>query len=126
VKRLGTGGGFTTYTSIKGNGEGGVVPARARVGIFLGVRFVTVYEPFSRSRRQMSEAWEDAMNNSSMFTADRGTHLKIVVVSLICATVVAGIGIAARVSAPNGRMDAGVITVGKPVTASTTDGTSIR
>lgn len=74
----------------------------------------------------MSEAWEDAMNNSSMFTADRGTHLKIVVVSLICATVVAGIGIAARVSAPNGRMDAGVITVGKPVTASTTDGTSIR
>jgi ABC-type proline/glycine betaine transport system permease subunit len=74
----------------------------------------------------MSEAWEDAMNNSSMFTADRGTHLKIVIVSLICATVVASIGIAARVSAPNGRMEATVITVGKPVTASTTDGTSIR
>ena len=74
----------------------------------------------------MSETWEDAMNNSSMFTADRGTHLKIVVVSLICATIVAGIGIAARVSVPNGRMEATVITVGKPVTASTTDGTSIR
>jgi hypothetical protein len=66
------------------------------------------------------------MNNSSMLTADRGTHLKIVVVSLVCATIVAGIGIAARVSTPTGHMEAGVITVGKPVTASTTDGTSIR
>ena len=67
------------------------------------------------------------MNNSSMLTADRGTHLKIVVVSLICATIVAGIGIAARVSSvPNGRMEATVITVGKPVTAQTNDGTSIR
>jgi ABC-type proline/glycine betaine transport system permease subunit len=66
------------------------------------------------------------MNNSSMFTADRGTHLKIVVVSLVCATIVAGIGIAARVTPPSGHMEAGVITVGKPVTASTTDGTSIR
>jgi ABC-type proline/glycine betaine transport system permease subunit len=74
----------------------------------------------------MLGAWEDAMNNSSMFTADRGTHVKIVVVSLVFATLVAGIGIAARVSAPNGRMEATVITVGKPVTASTTDGTSIR
>ena len=66
------------------------------------------------------------MNNSSMFTADRGTHLKIVVVSLVCATIVAGIGVAARVSTPNGKMEATVITVDKPVTASTTDGTSIR
>jgi len=66
------------------------------------------------------------MNNSSMFTADRGTHLKIVLVSLVFATIVAGIGIAARVSVSNGRMEATVITVGKPVTASTTEGTSIR
>ena len=29
------------------------------------------------------------MNNTSMFTADRMTHLKIVVVSLVCATLVA-------------------------------------
>jgi hypothetical protein len=65
------------------------------------------------------------MNNSSMFTADRGTHLKIVVVSVVCATIVVGIGIAARVGVPNGRMEA-VITVGKPVTAATSDGTSIR
>jgi ABC-type proline/glycine betaine transport system permease subunit len=66
------------------------------------------------------------MNNSSMFTADRGTHLKIVVVSLICATIVAGIGIASRANVSSGRMEAGVITVGKPLTASTTPGTAIR
>ena len=38
------------------------------------------------------------MNHSSIFTADRMTHLKIVTVSLICAAMVAGIGIAARVT----------------------------
>ena len=38
------------------------------------------------------------MNNPSIFTADRMTHLKIVAVSLICAAIVAGIGIAARVT----------------------------
>jgi len=58
------------------------------------------------------------MNNTSMFTADRMTHLKIVVVSLVCATVVAGIGIAARVT--DGTSEASVIKAGKPFTASTT------
>jgi ABC-type proline/glycine betaine transport system permease subunit len=66
------------------------------------------------------------MNNSSMFTADRRTHLKIVVLALICATVVAGVGIAARVSPPKAGMEAAVITVGKPVTATTEETTSIR
>jgi len=36
------------------------------------------------------------MNNSSFFTADRTTHLKIVVVSLLASIVVMAIGIAAR------------------------------
>jgi len=66
------------------------------------------------------------MNNSSMLTADRGTHVKIVVVSLICATIVTGIGIAARVSTTGGRIEATMITVGKPVTAATSAATSIR
>ena len=38
------------------------------------------------------------MNNSSLLTADRTTHLKIVLVSLICATVIAAIGIANRMN----------------------------
>ena len=36
--------------------------------------------------------------NHSMYSADRGTHLKILVVALVCATVVAAVGIFAHVS----------------------------
>jgi len=36
--------------------------------------------------------------NHSMYSADRRTHLKIVVIGLLCATVVAAVGIFARVS----------------------------
>ena len=67
--------------------------------------------------------------NSSMFTADRMTHLKIVVVALVCATMVAGIGIAARVT--DGTMtatglQATVIKATAPVTAATADGHTVR
>jgi hypothetical protein len=37
--------------------------------------------------------------NHSMYSADRGTHLRIVVVGLACAIVVAAVGIFARVNA---------------------------
>ena len=68
------------------------------------------------------------MNNSSMFTADRMTHLKIVVMSLICATMVAVVGIAARVSDTTtaGGLQATVIKATAPVTAATTDGNPVR
>jgi hypothetical protein len=36
--------------------------------------------------------------NHSMYSADRATHLKIVVIGLVCATVVAVVGIFANVS----------------------------
>jgi hypothetical protein len=36
--------------------------------------------------------------NHSMYSADRATHLKIVVIGLLCATVVAVIGIFANLS----------------------------
>jgi len=36
--------------------------------------------------------------NHSMYSADRSTHLKIVVVGLLCATLVAAVGIFAHVS----------------------------
>jgi hypothetical protein len=36
--------------------------------------------------------------NHSMYSADRATHLKIIVIGLLCATVVAVIGIFANVS----------------------------
>ncbi len=69
------------------------------------------------------------MNNSSMFTADRTTHLKIVVMSLVCATLVAGIGIAARMSdgpASNGRIEATVVRATAPVTAAAPDVSTVR
>jgi len=58
------------------------------------------------------------MNNTSMFTADRMTHLKIVVVSLACATLVALVGVTSRIAdAGNGRLEATVIKAGAPMTA---------
>jgi hypothetical protein len=36
--------------------------------------------------------------NHSMYSADRGTHLKIVVIGLLCAIVVAAVGIFAHTS----------------------------
>jgi hypothetical protein len=36
--------------------------------------------------------------NHSMYSADRRTHLKIVVIGLLCATLVAAVGIFAHVS----------------------------
>ncbi len=41
-------------------------------------------------------------NNASFFTADRTTHLKIVAVSLLAATVVMTVGIAARPNVAGG------------------------
>ena len=52
--------------------------------------------------------------NWSMYTADRTTHLKIVVVALVCATMVAVIGVTARMG---GRLEATVIKAGAPMTA---------
>ena len=66
--------------------------------------------------------------NSSMFTADRMTHLKIVVVSLVCATIVAGIGITARISDTSASLQVSAPTVkaGQPITSATRDGIVIR
>jgi hypothetical protein len=73
---------------------------------------------------------ESVMNNSSMFTADRLTHLKIVVVSLIAGIVVVGVGIAARPTVPDMSTQlearAPVLKAGGPVIWSATDDTTIR
>jgi ABC-type proline/glycine betaine transport system permease subunit len=59
------------------------------------------------------------MNTTSMFTADRMTHLKIVVVALLCATLVAAVGVTARMAdAGNARLESTVIKAGTPMTAS--------
>ena len=68
------------------------------------------------------------MNNFSMLSADRMTHLKVVAMALVCATLVAGIGVAARVTdgAGDGRVEVTVVKASKPMTASTSEDRTIR
>jgi hypothetical protein len=71
------------------------------------------------------------MNNSSIVTADRVTHLKIVVVGLVLAILVAGVGVASRITdtawnVANGRYEATVVKASMPMTASTSDTTTVR
>jgi hypothetical protein len=67
------------------------------------------------------------MNNSSLLTADRATHLKIVVVSLVCATLVATAGIASRLGAnTQGKIEATVVQAPKPVSAAAAVDRAIR
>ncbi len=53
--------------------------------------------------------------NHSIYSADRTTHLKIVVVALLAAVTVAGVGVMARVSGDDNAQTARVIKAGKPV-----------
>jgi hypothetical protein len=65
------------------------------------------------------------MNNSSLFTADQSTHLKIVVVSLLASIAVMAVGIAARPQAS----DTAQATVYKPqpiVATQMTGATAVR
>ncbi len=56
--------------------------------------------------------------NHSMYSADRGTHLKIVVLGLLCATVVAVVGIFAHVSGNIDLGTAALVKAGQPTTLS--------
>ncbi|MGN1289654.1 MAG: hypothetical protein ACI4XG_24200, partial [Bradyrhizobium sp.] len=63
--------------------------------------------------------------NHSIYSADRTTHLKIVVVALVAGILVAGFGISAHNSSDEGyTQTARVMKAGKPV-AITSSGTSM-
>jgi hypothetical protein len=63
--------------------------------------------------------------NHSIYSADRTTHLKIVVVALVAGILVAGFGITAHNSSDEGyTQTAHVMKAGKPV-AITSSGTSV-
>ena len=67
--------------------------------------------------------------NHSFYSADRSTHLKIVVVALLAATAVAGIGISSRISTSDQFADAQrvqIIKAGKPVMVTTSGQTMVR
>lgn len=63
--------------------------------------------------------------NHSIHTADRATHLKIVVVALIAGFAVAGFGIAARTSVGD-TQTARVIKAGQPVTVTSSETSTLR
>ena len=65
--------------------------------------------------------------NHSIYSADRSTHLKIVVVALVAGIGLAGLGIVARSNADDGSAQtARVIKAGKPVVVTSTDAALVR
>ncbi len=66
--------------------------------------------------------------NHSIHSADRATHLKIVVVALVAGIVVAGLGISARVNTDYTQtaQSTHVIKAGKPVVVTSSDAMLIR
>jgi hypothetical protein len=70
---------------------------------------------------------QEALMNHSIYSADRSTHLKIVVLALVAGIVVAGLGIAARSNFDDGyTQTAHVIKAGKPVAITSTDTSMVR
>jgi hypothetical protein len=70
------------------------------------------------------------MNNSSIFTADKTTHLKIVVISLVASILVVIVGITARTTAPDPAariQTAGpAVKAGKPTAITRSDTSAVR
>jgi hypothetical protein len=64
--------------------------------------------------------------NHSIYSADRSTHLKIVVVALVAGIVVAGLGISARTYSDDYAQTAQVIKAGKPVTVTNANSSLVR
>ncbi|MGJ4886247.1 MULTISPECIES: hypothetical protein [unclassified Bradyrhizobium] len=65
--------------------------------------------------------------NHSIYSADRTTHLKIVVVALVAGIAVAGLGISARLNAePNYAQTAKVLKAGKPVVVTSSEMSVVR
>lgn len=66
--------------------------------------------------------------NHSIYSADRTTHLKIVVVALVAGIIVAGVGVSARIGydGSSTTQTAKVIKAGKPVVLTSSDASAIR
>jgi hypothetical protein len=63
--------------------------------------------------------------NHSIYSADRSTHLKIVVVALVAGIAVVGLGISAR-SSSDDVQTARVLKAGKPVTITSSSISTVR
>ena len=65
--------------------------------------------------------------NHSIYSADRSTHLKIVVVALVAGIAVAGFGITARTGSDDGlTQTARVMKAGKPIAITSSNVSLVR
>ena len=65
--------------------------------------------------------------NHSIYSADRSTHLKVVVVALVVGIAVAGFGISARTNSDEGyAQSARVIKAGAPVAVTNSNASVVR
>ncbi|MBB4381911.1 hypothetical protein GGD66_008123 [Bradyrhizobium sp. CIR48] len=65
--------------------------------------------------------------NHSIYSADRATHLKVVVVALVAGIAVAGLGITARTGSDEGlTQSARVIKADKPVVITSANASLVR
>jgi hypothetical protein len=65
--------------------------------------------------------------NHSIYSADRATHLKIVVIALVAGIAGIGLGLSSRSHSDAGSIQsAGVIKAGKPVVITRSDASIIR
>jgi hypothetical protein len=64
--------------------------------------------------------------NHSIYSADRTTHLKIVVVALVAGIAVAGFGISARTSSDETFAQSRVIKAGAPVAVTNSNASVVR
>ena len=64
--------------------------------------------------------------NHSIYSADRATHLKIVVAALVAGVVVTGLGISARVNSDDGYQTARVIKADKPMAVTSSNTSMVR
>jgi hypothetical protein len=79
-------------------------------------------KPVTAGRRQ------EASMNHSIYSADRSTHLKIVVVALVAGIAVAGFGISARTTSSEDSyaQNTRVIKAGKPVAITSSSTSMVR
>jgi len=64
--------------------------------------------------------------NHSIYSADRSTHLKIVVVALVAGIAVAGFGISARTSSDDYAQTARVMKAGKAIAVTSSEISTVR
>ena len=64
--------------------------------------------------------------NHSIYSADRTTHLKVVVVALVAGILVAGFGISTRATTSDDVQTARVVKAGKPVVVTSSGASVVR